>query len=372
MPWRSLLAAVLLTIALAILFRVTSADIDLQTLAYSPVAPHWPHAGKQPWKLLHDVGTIPGLLLTAAAIAALAGSFVDARFLRWRYPAAYILLLTAIGPGLFTNIFGKILAGRPRPDDVMPFGGTEPFLAPFVAGTPGRGFSFLCGHCSMGFLFVAFFFLCSGWKRWAALACAAGFGLLLGAGRIAQAAHFPSDVLLGGSIMFALSAALAPIAARQPGHVRVRSPRLVFGAASTAIAGLVVVFLLSTPLHREKTDTWLDDTTRRAATYETIHRWRDPTPPDAITIEVERGDIEVRLTDDREPLVIRSLVTGYGWPGADGKRTVVRRGGTVIYKHRMELGAWETHAIFEVRVRRRDAPRVSARTRDGVVRRPEP
>jgi hypothetical protein len=174
-------------------------------------------------------------------------------------------------------------------------------------------------------------------------------------------------MLLGGTIMFALAAALAPVAARQPGQVRVRSPGLVYGGASVSIAALVGVFLLSTPIHMERTDTWLDGPPRKAATYETLHRWRDPEPPDVIAIEVERGDITILVTDDREPLVIRSLVTGYGWPGAEGKGAVERHGRSLKYRHRMELGGWETHAAFEVRVRR-GGPALAARTRGGVVR----
>ena len=207
------------TVIVAVACRMTDLDVDLQATAFSASEPHWPYGTRQPWRFLPKVGTLPGLLLTAGAIVAAAASFIDARFVRWRFPAVYIVVLAAAGPGIVTNLLGKVLAGRPRPDEVIPFGGTMPFLQPFDLGTPGKGFSFLCGHCSMAFLFFAFFFLRRDRKRWIAFTFAATFGVLLGAARIAQAAHFPSDVLLGGTIMFTVAAALAPLARIRPAPV---------------------------------------------------------------------------------------------------------------------------------------------------------
>ncbi len=367
--WRPLLAGLAATVVVVAIFRFTTADVDMQAIAFSPFEPHWLYAQKQPWKLLHDVGTLPGLLLSIGAVAVAAASFVDLRLLRWRYPALYVLALTALGPGLITNVGGKILAGRPRPNEVIPFGGTIPFLRPFDFGTPGKGFSFLCGHCSMAFLFLAFFFLLRGWKRWAALAFGAAFGVLLGIGRVAQGAHSPSDILLDGTIMFTLAAALSPLARIAPNPVVTTSRRTVVVTATVFTIVLIVVFLFSTPIHKDRTRTWLDGVTRRPATYETLHRWRAPDAPDEVWIDVDRGDVTVRVVDQPEPLTIRSLVTGYGFPGADGKTTVRRDRGSLRYVHRLEFGQWEAHATFDVRVRPGAARRIVVTTRSGRVRR---
>lgn len=347
----SVSAGVVATVAVAVVFRLTDADIALQSIAFSPVEPHWPYATRQPWQLLHDFGTLPGLILSVVAIAAATSSFLDTRFLRWRYPALYILAFCALGPGLITNIFGKILAGRPRPNEVIPFGGTIPFLYPFDLGTPGKGFSFLCGHCSMGFLFFALFFLLRGPKRWISFVFATIFGMVLGIGRIVQAAHFPSDVLLGGTLMFALAAALEPLARVHPAPVSVSRRRIVVIATAVTLA-TVTLFMFSTPIHKERTRTWIDSAPRKAATHESVHLWRAPTAPKSISIVVDRGDVNVSFPDQPEPLVIRSLVTGYGLPGADGKTHVTRDGDSLRYEHRLERGHWEIHATFDVRMRR--------------------
>src|SRR5688572_27405544 len=85
------------------IFRSTTLDIDLQALFFGDaVARSWPHADRPHWKLLHDFGTIPGLLFALCAVAAATASFINPRFLLWRYPALYVVVLTALGPGLVT------------------------------------------------------------------------------------------------------------------------------------------------------------------------------------------------------------------------------------------------------------------------------
>jgi membrane-associated PAP2 superfamily phosphatase len=354
----STLTGLAATVAVAVLFRNTDADVALQAFAFSPVEPQWPHAARQPWTVLHDFGTLPGLLFAIAAIAGSAASFLHERFLRLRYPALYVLALTALGPGLITNVFGKILAGRPRPNEVIPFGGTIGYLDAFDFGMPGKGFSFLCGHCSMAFLFFALFFLLRGWKRWAALVFAAIFGILLGIGRVVQAAHFPSDVLLGGTLMFTLAAALSPMAHIRASPLAATSRRKVVAAATAVTIVLVTLFLFSMPIHKERTRTWLDGVKRKAATDETVHAWRAPDAPGVIAVDVERGDVTVRFAEQPEPLVIRSLVNGYGFPGTDGRTSVRRDGASLRYEHRLERGHWEIHATFDVCIRPGTTPLV--------------
>ncbi|HEX2122201.1 MAG TPA: phosphatase PAP2 family protein, partial [Thermoanaerobaculia bacterium] len=289
-PVRSAVTAgIAATIAVTLLFRATSLDVELQSLAYDPATSGWPHAARFPWKQLHDFGTIPGLLLALGAIAVIAAGFLRPRFARWRFPALYIVVLTALGPGVITNLFGKILAGRPRPEEVVEFGGTLRFLEPFEPGTPGKGFSFLCGHCSMGYLFVAFFFLLRGRARWLALAASSAYGLLLGAARVADGAHFPSDVTLAGTITFTLAAALAPLARMQVSREAwERRGKLAVAAGAAAIA-LLVFFSFSTPVNRERVHTWIG-APRRAATHETLLPWDRAR---TLIVDVERGDVRV-------------------------------------------------------------------------------
>lgn len=343
-PWRATLAGIVATAAVAVLFRATSLDIDLQALAYDPRTSGWPYAQRFPWKQLHDFGTIPGLLLALGSIVVIALGFLRPRWLRWRFPALSIVALTALGPGVVTNLFGKILAGRPRPEEVVEFGGTARFLEPFEFGTPGRGFSFLCGHCSMGYLFVAFFFLLGGRMRWLALAASSVYGLLLGAARVADGAHFPSDITLAGTITFTLAAAISPLARVQPTTWE-RRGKLAVAAAGAAVL-LLMFFSFSTPIHRERVHTWTD-VSRRAATHETLLPWRGAR---AVTIDVEKGDVQVRRVRQHDPVTIVSVVKGFGFPGSDGRTETARNGATIVYRHRLTGFLWEAHVRFEVTV----------------------
>lgn len=362
---RALIAGLLLTVAVAILFRRTTLDIDLQALAYSPVEPFWPYADRQPWRLLHAAGTIPGLLFAVGATILLGLSFRSDRFAPMRYRFLYIFLLMALGPGLVTNLLGKELCGRPRPLEIVEFGGSFPFHKAFELGTPGRGFSFLCGHCSMGFLFFALFFLWRDWKRWAALGFSIVFGLLIGIGRVVQGAHFPSDVLLDGTIMFTLAAALSPIALRTPVSEKRWTRWQIAAATAVTLVLLVGAFLFSTPVRKEYAYTWLTNPrARRAATREKIDPW---TSPSTVVIDVQKGDITIDIAPRHEPLHIEAVVTGYGFPGADTRTTIVQSGGTLTFTERLRGYYWESHGNYVVAIDDRTGARVIARTGDGKV-----
>ncbi len=356
-------AGIVTTAAIAILFRATSLDIDLQAQAFDRTTSGWPYAQRFPWKQLHDYGTVPGLLLTLASIAILAAGFLSPRHARWRFPALYLVTLTALGPGVITNLFGKILAGRPRPEEIVQFGGSLQFLHPFEFGTPGKGFSFLCGHCSMGYLFVAFFFLMRGPTRWIALVASSVYGLLLGITRVVDGAHFPSDVTLAGAVTFTLAAAASPLARMQVSREAWRRRgRLAMVSVFAAIA-LLVFFSFSTPIHRERVHTWAD-ASRRAATHETVLPWNGAS---AVEVDVEKGDIHVHVASQRDRVTIRSQVKGFGFPGSDGRTEVARDGSSIVYRHRLTGFLWEAHVRFDVTIAAGTVVRVETKTGDGTV-----
>jgi lipid A 4'-phosphatase len=107
--------------------------------------------------------------------------------------------------GIFKNM------GRHRPYSVEAFGGPETFTKPFVLGQWGHGDSFISGHVSMAYLFLALAFLVRGPWRKPAFAVAVLFGLAMGVARVVQGDHFTSDVLLCGVILYLLCAALLPV-----------------------------------------------------------------------------------------------------------------------------------------------------------------
>ncbi len=196
-----LLAIALLTAAL---FASGALDIALARLFYRPeTADHWPLAHELPWSLLYRAA--PGVtgMLVVAGLAALLASLTASRG-RWRHAAVLLLLGVAIGPGLLANTLFKDHWQHPRPRDLIEFGGPLRYVPAPLIGSEG-GASFPCGHCSVGFMCAAGWWV---WKRrrpaWARASLAGGLalGLLLGVGRMAAGAHVFSDIVWSALLAF--------------------------------------------------------------------------------------------------------------------------------------------------------------------------
>jgi membrane-associated PAP2 superfamily phosphatase len=209
-----------MTTALLLLsWIIIELDLDRRIAAhfYDP-SEGWYLADKQPWRWLYRYGTIPGLLLSLTAVT---GWFWSLATPRIKYLQRYflIIVLTAIlGPGVLVNGILKNYWSRPRPRQVEEFGGQWNYRHPHQPGIPGKGKSFPCGHCSMGFLFCSLMVF-RRHKAWLAYTGGA-FGLLLGgllsAARIVQGAHFLSDTLWSMGILLMLPTALHFIVLKIP------------------------------------------------------------------------------------------------------------------------------------------------------------
>lgn len=123
-------------------------------------------------------------------------------FSRQRRAALYLLLVMIIGPGLLVNTLFKDQWGRARPSQVKEFGGSKQFTrAAIPADQCEKNCSFVSGHASVGFFFLAFAFV---WPRRRALWLVTGTALGLGIGlvRIMQGGHFFSDVIFCGIVVY--------------------------------------------------------------------------------------------------------------------------------------------------------------------------
>ncbi len=111
---------------------------------------------------------------------------------------AFLIAVMALGPGLSVAV-AKQYFHRPRPVEIVQFGGTQPYVPPFARGT-AHGESFFSGHAATGFYFCAFALLERRHRR-----RRYAFGLLLGGiiglSRIIMGAHFVSDILFSGLFM---------------------------------------------------------------------------------------------------------------------------------------------------------------------------
>lgn len=138
--------------------------------------------------------TVAALML---GIVLLAGSFVMAGAARWprRGVGAFLILSLLMGPGLVVNEGLKEYWGRARPSQVVEFGGQQPFT-PALKPASGcaSNCSFVSGHASIGFWWLALGLVWPAW-RWRALALGLLLGGTLGIVRIMQGGHFASDVV---------------------------------------------------------------------------------------------------------------------------------------------------------------------------------
>ena len=152
---------------------------------------------------------IPGWILACATLLILILSFIHPYWYRWRPYVLVTLLTFVIGCGLIIDKSLKEHWGRPRPKQIVEFGGKQQFRSfyqPNFFHQPEPSKSFPSGHCSMGFLFfsVALVALRLGkrWLFWLALITTLVLGTLLGYARMALGGHFFSDVIWSAMIMW--------------------------------------------------------------------------------------------------------------------------------------------------------------------------
>jgi membrane-associated PAP2 superfamily phosphatase len=186
------------------LFASGALDIAAARAFYDPEPPdHWPLTHRLPWSLLYRTAPWATATLVVAGLAGLALGRNSARS-EWHRAAVLVLLGVAVGPGLLANTLFKDHWQHPRPRDLIEFGGPLHYVPSPLIGTEG-GASFPCGHCSVGFMFAAGWWICRRRRpAWAVASLAGGLALgsLLGVGRMAAGAHFLSDIVWSALLAF--------------------------------------------------------------------------------------------------------------------------------------------------------------------------
>ncbi len=136
----------------------------------------------------------------------------DARW-SWRLTTprmTYLLLSLLTGPGLIVETILKPHWGRARPKDVLQFGGDAAYTPAWkIAEECEKNCSFVSGHAAIAFWITAYALLLP--PRWRAPAVFAGtaFGMGVGLVRVAQGAHFFTDIVAAGIIVLLVNAILA-------------------------------------------------------------------------------------------------------------------------------------------------------------------
>ncbi len=225
-------AALIFFVLLTIPFLVWDIDIAFQQLFYRNG--EWFFRDESLWAFLYDYGPAPGMIIFVVSLLFWTISAFTGFQKTNRRAFAFVALMMMLGPGLLVNAVFKEYWGRPRPREVVQFGGQRAFVPPLVKGEfvvsrkyekmlesrqgavewdilrniyriKGRYNSFPNGHASVGFFMIFPYFLYRNRQKGVAMLWLFGgscYGVLMGAGRIIQGGHFASDTLWAGAIVY--------------------------------------------------------------------------------------------------------------------------------------------------------------------------
>ena len=235
MPIKTQATLTILTLMTATLL-ITVMDLDRETarLFYAESS-GFASGDRLLWRTLYRYGEWPALLLAGGALLGLIAGFFRAGLRRHCRTCVFLLLVYLLGPGLLVNGILKNYWDRPRPVDVVDFGGSQPFVqlhAPTFAGAEGRAFP--SGHASVAFYLATPWFLLRSTNRRAArlwLGAGLAYGGLISLTRIVQGAHYLSDVLWSWGIIHLLGLLLAHLL-----RLDLPASTLPFSARPTPIA----------------------------------------------------------------------------------------------------------------------------------------
>ncbi len=195
-----------LLLLLTLWFRWTSWDVEICRMFYGSAGSRWPWRHSAPCTLLYQYGVVPGYLLATCGLGV--WLLADGRDTRIAKQGLFCALVVVLGPGALVNGLFKPHWHRPRPNQIVEFGGTQHFVPVPNFGQPNIDDlyrSFPSGHASMGFCLIAPAFLLRRQRpAWALTILIASLtaGLLLGTCRVVQGKHFPSDVIWSAGIVY--------------------------------------------------------------------------------------------------------------------------------------------------------------------------
>ena len=315
------LLLLVLAVVVTVLFAVTPLDFAAARIFYHAQGPdHWPLGRQWPWSMLYQLAPfITTSLLVLGLLALVIGHLRGHE--AWRVNGTFLILSVVIGPGLMINAVFKDHWERPRPRDVVELGGSSPYV---IAPLPGPGgASFPCGHCAVGFVYAAGWWI---WRRrapgWALASAIAGAlaGLALGIGRMAAGGHFLSDVLWSALLALGMVHALyhyvlriplaekagtatalttpEPVAAPGPAGAAIRE-RALLGLA--VLGGLGVLLTLLVAPHGTALESQLPYATLRPA-------------PAVFEVTASTADVIITLVDAGGEVAVRGELHGFGVP----------------------------------------------------------
>ena len=203
--WQELSILLALMVLTTPIFWLTDLDRKAAALFYQPgaVENHWPVQTWWLWDALYKYADIVAITLAVCALLMTISAYVLPSLTRFKRPALYIFLVIVLGPGLVVNAVFKDHWGRPRPVHTTDFGGEHAYIPPLKIGHTSDK-SFPCGHCSVGYMLFALYFL-SRRRKVFYFALTLVSALLLALARMSAGGHFVSDILWSGYLVFAVA-----------------------------------------------------------------------------------------------------------------------------------------------------------------------
>lgn len=127
--------------------------------------------------------------------------------IRYYTKIIYIIAVFLIGVVLIINaLFKNNLFGRARPDQISNFGGNKVFSAPFIVSHQCKtNCSFVSGHASVGFAFIAFAFITNRKYKKYLILLSVLLGSSIGFIRIISGRHFLSDIIFACATTFCIA-----------------------------------------------------------------------------------------------------------------------------------------------------------------------
>lgn len=207
-----LLASVAVGVLVGVLFAAFPFwDLEIAGLFFDPTAAKFPLSIDYSANIIRRIANWIPFLLLAPAVFALLRKLALPNSKMLMAPSVVVFLVGSflLGPGLTSNLLLKENWGRPRPNFVQQFAGSETFQPWWHPSSAcKRNCSFVSGEASQAFWTVAPASLAPPQIRPFALGGAVLFGTAVGAMRVVFGRHFVTDIVFAGVITVAIVMAL--------------------------------------------------------------------------------------------------------------------------------------------------------------------
>jgi lipid A 4'-phosphatase len=197
-----LLASVAVGVLVGVLFAAFPFwDLEIAGLFFDPTAAKFPLSIDYSANIIRRIANWIPFLLLAPAVFVLLRKLALPSSKMLMAPSVVVFLVGSflLGPGLTSNLLLKENWGRPRPNFVQQFAGSETFQPWWHPSSAcKRNCSFVSGEASQAFWTVAPASLAPPQIRPFALGGAVLFGTAVGAMRVVFGRHFVTDIVFAG------------------------------------------------------------------------------------------------------------------------------------------------------------------------------